>query len=123
MTTQKFETELQTLQKFFPLYCDHKHTNLYEKYYTVEYKKEIFSFHTNLCHECHTLLEYSLQRLQECPHEIKPRCRKCLNPCYGQKEWKNLAKLMRYSAVQIGLDKIKKFIFNTKETDANITKT
>ena len=61
----------------------------------------------NLCEECHSLISYSFDRLKGCPHEIKPRCRQCPNPCYEKQEWKSLAKIMRYSGIRLGLSKIK----------------
>lgn len=109
MTEEKFQGELQTLEKFFTLNCADKHTNQSLKEYKLEYKNSYHEFTLELCDECHKLISYSHQRLQECPHEIKPRCRKCPNPCYEKKEWKALAKLMRYSGLKLGLIKIKKF--------------
>lgn len=116
MTRQKFYTEVETLEKFFTKYCNDKHHKQYEKTYTLEYKGDTVSYSIKLCDECHTLIKYSFNRLLQCPHKIKPRCRKCPNPCYEKKEWKQLAKLMRYSGLQFGLIKIKnsiKKIYNT----------
>jgi hypothetical protein len=51
-------------------------------------------------------------KLQNCPHEIKPRCRKCPTPCYEKQEWKNIARIMKYSAIKLSLGKIKSRVFN-----------
>jgi hypothetical protein len=110
MREEKFYTEVKTLEKFFSKYCNDKHHHHYEKSYMLKYKNSSYSCTLNLCNECHTLINYSFTRLLECPHEIKPRCRKCPNPCYEKKEWKQLAKLMRYSGFQFGLIKIKNTI-------------
>ena len=112
MTIEKFETELQILQKFFHYYCTNKHEEQFEKSYKLTYKHSSMKFQISLCQECHTLLDYSLQRLIECPHEIKPRCRKCPNPCYEKKQWRTVARVMRYSAIRMGLIKFKKFILH-----------
>lgn len=111
MTLEKFKAEVQTLEKFFTKYCENHHENLYEKSYKLEYKQEEIKSSFCLCDDCHKLISYSFERLQECPHEIKPMCRRCPNPCYEKSKWKKLAKLMRYSGMQFGLIKIKK-LFN-----------
>ncbi|RXJ66228.1 hypothetical protein CRV08_13725 [Halarcobacter ebronensis] len=109
MEIEKFKNELKTLKNFMELYCKHKHKNqlLFNK--NIPYKQESLSIDLNLCEECHTLINYSIERLQNCPHEIKPKCRKCPNPCYEKKEWKSLAKIMRYSGMKLGFIKIKRF--------------
>jgi len=110
MTEEKFQRELQTLEEFFTNYCHDKHKNQTPQEYKLEYKNSYHAFTLELCQECHILISYSHNRLLECPHEIKPRCRRCQNPCYEKKEWKALAKLMRYSGLKLGIIKIKKFL-------------
>lgn len=110
MTTQKFEQEIGTLKSFFEVFCKDKHQNQCERFYFLEYKDEKFELKVQLCQDCHGLLNYSFSRLLNCPHEIKPRCRKCPNPCYEQEQWKKVAKLMKYSGLKHGLISIKKFL-------------
>lgn len=55
-------------------------------------------------------IDYSFERLLNCPHEEKPSCRKCINPCYGKKEWKETARIMRSSGMKLGLTSINKRI-------------
>jgi len=110
MTQDKFESEVDTLKKFFTKYCEDKHKNQYQHRYLLEYKLNSYKHNIYLCKECHELIRYSFNRLIECPHEIKPRCRKCSDPCYEKKEWKQLAKLMRYSGYKFGLTKIIKLL-------------
>ena len=112
MTFEKFESEMDTLKKFFNIYCNDKHTNQYVKNYEVIYLNKSLEFEANLCEECHILLNYAIQRLQECPHEIKPRCRKCPNPCYDKDKYKQMAKMMRYSGMKLGLTKAAKRLKN-----------
>lgn len=107
MTIEKFQTEVETLKKFFTKFCKEKHENQYSKTYDLEYKESNINVELNLCEECHSLISYSFDRLKGCPHEIKPRCRQCPNPCYEKQEWKSLAKIMRYSGIRLGLSKIK----------------
>lgn len=107
MTEEKFETEINTLKKFFEIYCKDKHHQSVTKLVEIEYKYKIFDIQLTLCKECRHKIAYSFKKLQNCPHEEKPRCRKCPNPCYEKSEWKNVAKVMKYSAIKLGLKKIK----------------
>lgn len=107
METQKFKTDVEILKNFFPVYCHDKHNNQIKKHYAVNYNLDVSRFQISLCKECHKLISYSLQRLQECPHYEKPKCRKCPKPCYDKQEWKALAKLMKYSGIKLGYIKIK----------------
>ena len=108
MTFEKFESEINTLEKFFPIYCNDKHSKQFEKEYKISYKNQTIEFKINLCKDCHELLGYAIQRLQECPNDPKPRCRKCPNPCYEKDRFKQMAKMMRYSGMKLGLTKAAK---------------
>ena len=110
MKTEKFTSETQTLKKFFEIHCKDKHKNQISYFKQLEYNNCIIKVDLELCEECKNLLQYSFDRLIECPHEIKPRCRTCPTPCYEKQEWKKVAKLMRYSGIHLGLTKIKKFL-------------
>ncbi len=112
MTHKKFEEEVNTLKDFFECYCKGKHENAKIKITTLEYQSKIFYLESHLCDECQKGIYYSLSKLQNCPHEIKPRCRKCPAPCYEKEEWKNTAKIMIYSAVKLSLSKMKNRIRN-----------
>jgi hypothetical protein len=105
MTEEKFKGEVETLKKFFPIYCNDKHTGQFLKNYHITYKNLILDFNIVLCEECHNLLSYAVARLTECPNDPKPRCRKCPNPCYEKDKFKQMAKLMRYSGMKLGLTK------------------
>ncbi|WP_458699505.1 nitrous oxide-stimulated promoter family protein [Sulfurospirillum sp. 1307] len=112
MTNEKFIKDTKTVLKFIQLYCDEKHQDekksnetLHLNYKNVDLKEEV---NFNLCSTCKKTFLYSYERLQECPHEEKPRCRKCPNPCYEKSEWKKLAKIMRFSGMKLGLLKIRR---------------
>ena len=106
MTTEKFISETDTLKEFFEFYCSKKHSDKYQYKKEIHYNNIKHNIQLNLCKECNNLIDYSLQKLQNCPHEQKPRCRKCKSPCYEKEQWKQLAKLMRYSGIQLGIVKI-----------------
>jgi|TARA_R110002033_G_scaffold63018_1_gene113868 predicted amidophosphoribosyltransferase len=107
MTNDKFVQEIEVLKSFFIQYCKDNHQNKTSKKFMLMYNSINYTFYLPLCGECNTLISYSFDRLSECPHTIKPRCRKCPNSCYKKEEWKKLAKVMKYSAIKLGLSKIK----------------
>lgn len=107
MTNEKFDSEVLTLKKFFELYCKNKHEDLKPFNPTLTYKNKETKVQLHLCETCYKGISYSFERLNECPHEIKPRCRTCPAKCYGKKEWGAAAKIMKYSAIQLGLSKLK----------------
>ncbi len=104
----KFKQEISTLKKFFKTYCKNKHKEQKSIEKNLTYKKEEITISLNLCEDCLKKIQYSFDRLLECPHEIKPRCRTCPNPCYEKQQWKETAKVMRYSGMRLGLLSIKK---------------
>ncbi len=112
MEIEKFNEETTTLKRFFEHYCSKKHISQIKTSNTYTYKNTTISLDLNLCEECLEKINYSIQKLQECPHEIKPRCRKCPNPCYEKKTWKELAKIMRFSGLSLGFEKFN--LFNKK---------
>lgn len=108
MTSEKFETEITTLKKFFEVYCKGKHEHQTHRNKELIYKNKTFKIELDLCEECLKDIKYSFNRLLECPHEEKPRCRKCPNPCYDKIQWKKTAKVMKYSGIKLGLSSIKR---------------
>ncbi|PID26565.1 MAG: hypothetical protein CR982_09865 [Candidatus Cloacimonadota bacterium] len=107
MKIEKFKSEIETVKKFFELYCKNKHKNLVNNNIKLHYKGEEINSSLNLCEDCLKTITYCFDRLVECPHEVKPRCRKCLKPCYGKDEWKAMKKVMKYSGIRVGLSSIK----------------
>ncbi|WP_198305971.1 nitrous oxide-stimulated promoter family protein [Arcobacter vandammei] len=112
MTSEKFKIEIDVLKKFYELYCKDKHENQTTKIETHNYRGVEFKLELTLCKECFKIINYSCDKLQTCPHEIKPRCRTCPTPCYGKQEWKEAARVMKYSAIKLSLGKIKSRVMN-----------
>lgn len=112
MTNEKFEIEINTLKRFYELYCKDKHENQFSTIETQSYKNTVFNIDLLLCKECLNAINYSFDRLQGCPHEIKPRCRTCPSPCYEKQKWKETARVMKYSAIKLSLGKIKSRVMN-----------
>ena len=119
MTNEKFTEQVTTLAKFLQTYCTDKHALGPKREINLEliYKGESLnhSVQAQLCAECEQLFLYTHERLLACSHDIKPSCRKCPHPCYEKPRWTQMAKIMRYSGVKLGLVKLKK-IFTFSKT-------
>jgi len=105
---EDFARELETLKKMFPAYCHDKHGGWFEREYRITYGGKEFKFTMNLCKDCHELFAYAVERLTQCPHDPKPRCRKCPDPCYERDKYKQMARVMSYAGVKLGLSKVKR---------------
>ena len=112
MTKEKFIHDSQTVLKFIQCYCDNEHEKADKKTDSIAlcYKDRDLNeaIYYTLCARCEETFYYSYVKLQECPHDKKPSCRKCPKPCYGKNEWKRIAKIMRYSGLRFGVLRIKK---------------
>ena len=119
MTSEKFIYEVNTVTKFIQIYCDGKHTDAPKKDGAVlhDYKddKGLVQTQFHLCSDCERMLRYAYARLGACPHIEKPRCHHCPHPCYEREMWVNMAKMMKYSGMKLGLTKIKK-LFSFKKS-------
>ncbi|MBE0496519.1 MAG: nitrous oxide-stimulated promoter family protein [Campylobacterales bacterium] len=110
MKEEKFTADATTVLKFIAHYCEDKHDAPKTHHvWSLMYRGKVQgSVEASLCAPCKETFEYSLARLQGCPHEEKPSCRKCPAPCYDKPHWKLLARIMRHSGMKLGLLKIKK---------------
>ena len=122
MSEEKFINATRTVLKFIQCYCYREHfktkkskDSIKLNYNDKDLNEEI---HYHLCEKCEETLYYSYVKLQECPHDEKPSCRKCPKPCYGKVEWKLLAKIMRYSGLRLGILKMRKILFGRFEKSA-----
>lgn len=110
MTFEKYKQELTTLTTFVAHYCMDKHPDRLQKNcsITVSYAGgRCEPLEAVLCEECAETVAYGISRLQGCPFDDKPKCRKCPNPCYEKPMWKKVAAIMRHSGMKLGLTKIK----------------
>lgn len=91
--TSRIEKEKQIVEFMVRLYCSKKEKN-----------KE-------LCPQCKELIEYSKQRLDNCPFgKNKPSCKKCPKHCYKKEFREKIRKVMRYSGPRIILHNPKEFL-------------
>ena len=113
MTFETYRREAVTLTTFVTRFCSDKHHDLPKEQRTipVSYGGEASEpLEATLCDSCAETLRYGITRLQACPYDEKPKCRKCTDPCYDRPMWKRVAAIMRYSGMQMGLTRIKKKI-------------
>lgn len=119
MTKEKFIEDSRTVLKFIQCYCDNEHSKLIKQNDSINliYRSDDLNIQIpySLCAECEKTLRYSYKKLQNCPHEEKTSCRKCHEPCYEKREWKLLAKIMRYSGMKLGFIKIKNMFKSLKK--------
>jgi hypothetical protein len=108
MDAKKFQEELNTVSSFLLYYCEkHEHSRS-DTAFSCSHEGVCYTQQVLLCKECFELMEYTAAKLSACPHTVKPRCRKCPNPCYEKKQWKTLAKVMRFSGMHAGVLHVKK---------------
>jgi len=105
MKKEKFEEDTKILHQFITTYCVHQHKNV------LKNEGSLATRSYTLCGECEKVLHYAYARLCECPHDPKPSCRKCKNPCYERGMWKKMARIMMYSGMRLGLTKMRKLLF------------
>ena len=112
MTDEKFILDTKTVLKFIQIYCDDKHKDIEKKegLQSLVYREKKLDIDIvyHLCSACKDTFLLSYQKLQECPWEEKPSCRKCPKPCYERPDWKHVAKIMKHSGMKQGLIKLKK---------------
>ena len=110
MKFEKYTQEVTTLTTFVAYYCTGKHADVPKKSRSITLKyagERAEPLEAVLCDECAETVAYAMARLQGCPFDDKPKCRKCPNPCYERPMWKKLAGIMRYSGMRFGMEKVR----------------
>ena len=83
MSNNKVKWEEKTLRFMIVMYCRGNHGT---------------SKGEELCTECKSVLEYSMERLSKCPLKPdKPACSKCHIHCYKPEYRESVRKIMRFS--------------------------
>lgn len=76
----KLNTEFKTVSAMIEIYCHQHHSS------------------SELCAECHALMNYAEIRLDRCPYgEDKPTCNTCPIHCYKPEPKEQMRLVMRYS--------------------------
>lgn len=76
------QREADILRKFIAVYCRKRHAS-----------------GRRLCLNCSDLLQYALERLERCPYDPKPICRRCLTHCYPPERREEMREIMRFSGM------------------------
>jgi len=52
-----------------------------------------------LCPECAALIAYARRRLEHCPYDPKPKCKKCPTHCYKPEMRARVREIMKFSGM------------------------
>ncbi len=108
MTEAKFTEQTAVITRFVQIYCDHHHrTPKSLSTNELSYKTANLSYEASLCEQCNKMLNYAYDRLQNCPHDDKPKCRKCPKICYEKEQLQMMVRIMRYSGIKSGINRLK----------------
>ena len=80
MIEKEREEEIKTVGKMIEIYCQSLHNSK-----------------GGLCSECEELFRYARDRLQRCPHKVKPKCSDCKIHCYEINNRNRIKEVMKYS--------------------------
>jgi hypothetical protein len=75
----------ELLDRFIRIYCGAHHGTKDE----------------GLCEECGELAAYARERLERCPHDPKPSCKKCRTHCYKPAYRARIREVMRFSGMYL----------------------
>ena len=78
----RIERERRVLRSFIEVYCRDHHGKA-----------------GGLCAECADLQEYALKRLEHCPYDPKPKCKKCPTHCYKPEYRQRIREVMKFSGI------------------------
>lgn len=113
----KAKKDIRVLTKFIEVYCGHNHTDRLKEHFTAQGKLSVVleGARVDLCEECSRLLMHGATKRLLCPFDPKPRCKKCLEHCYGSAYRQEIRKVMRFSGAYLirhgRLDLIYKYFF------------
>ncbi|NIV30593.1 MAG: nitrous oxide-stimulated promoter family protein [Anaerolineae bacterium] len=79
---RRMELERRVLKSFIRVFCRNHHGAGQE-----------------LCTDCADLQAYALKRLERCPYDPKPKCKKCPTHCYRPDYRMRIKEVMKYSGI------------------------
>ncbi len=100
--TKKEKHDIRTLARFIALYCRNHHG---ADRAPVDFKApgfdHLLELPLDLCPDCAKLLKYGLTMRIRCPHEPKPMCKKCPEPCYRPEYRNKIREIMKFSGMAL----------------------
>ena len=100
---EKTKKDVKVLVNFILIFCQGNHPD--KKWSPIQAKGrvgELLKDHPiELCDQCRKLLLHAVTKRGMCPYDPKPRCKKCLTPCYGKGYRNRIKEVMRYSGVDL----------------------
>ena len=79
----RHKRDLPVLERFIEVYCREHHG----------------TDDGPLCGDCEDLLNYARGKLEKCPFDPKPKCRKCTVHCYQGDYRARIRRVMRFSGI------------------------
>lgn len=87
---KKIEHDKQVLKDFIGIYCKKNHL-----------KKGSLVYKDGLCTDCFELLNYAFSKLDHCPLDPKPMCKKCQIHCYKKNYRQKIKEIMKFSGIYL----------------------
>jgi len=97
----KEKHDIRTLARFLSVYCRSHHQERTPFEFKAPGFEDLFETLPELCPDCAKLLRYGVSMRLRCPHEPKPMCKKCPNPCYGPEYREKIRSVMRFSGMYL----------------------
>ena len=98
--SRKERSDIKTLTRFVAVFCREQHHGEKAPFaFKLLDVKEIDRTEISLCPDCLRLLTYGLTMRLKCPHDPKPMCKKCENPCYHGEYKAKIKEVMKFSGM------------------------
>lgn len=100
--TKKEKKDIKVLGQFVEIYCRFHHESERTRFTSKTPRLEgLFEESLELCTECMRLLRYALGMRLCCPHDPKPMCKKCPDPCYKPEYREKIREVMKFSGMHL----------------------
>ncbi len=101
MLAKKEKHDIKTLARFVAVYCRSHHQSRTPFEFKAPGLEGLFEPPLEICQDCAKLLKYGLTMRLRCPHEPKPTCKKCPNPCYRPEYREKIREVMKFSGMYL----------------------
>jgi hypothetical protein len=100
--SRKEKKEIKVLARFIEIFCRAKH-GAAKAPFTLKAPaiEDLRKRPVVLCPKCTRLLRYGLAMRLQCPHDPKPMCKRCPDPCYRAEYREEIREVMRFSGMYL----------------------